>query len=161
MSYGSRMTALGPRWAALVMIAPLALACSKPKPPTVTPRSVEVTGTDAHGMAMTVVLVLANPSASALRTRDVTARVTLADGTSLGDVDVPQGYALPPNASTHIRVPLDLRWAGNGVGAASARGGALFSLVGTVGIEARNSSWTARVPFQVSGTLPERFTQAP
>jgi hypothetical protein len=68
----------------LAATALLTLACSKPKPVEVTPRSVQLTAIQPQGLQLALVLGVHNPNRFAIRASDVKGTLSLQDGTVLG-----------------------------------------------------------------------------
>lgn len=140
-------------WSVLALSAPLLVACSKPKPPTVVPKTALVTGVDPQGVAIDVTVEMTNPNGFAISVQGLTGRVVLADGSDLGEVNVTQPMALPPNVPTFVKVPIVARWAGMAsLGTIVLAGKDVpFTVSGTATVG--TPSWNVGVPYSVSGTL--------
>jgi LEA14-like dessication related protein len=81
---------------ALSLLALLALTgCSKPKPPTLTPRSAQVTGVFPNGVELSVQLDAHNPNGFPLVVNQVTASFELQDGTPLGTAQSAAAFTIP------------------------------------------------------------------
>lgn len=109
-------------------------ACSKPKPPTIVPKSAQVVSIDRDGTTIQLQVELTNPNAFPLTAQRVKARVQLEGPMDLGEVNVPQALSLPANAPTLATIPITIRW----------EGAAAFASVAAKGRD---------VPFVVDGTV--------
>jgi LEA14-like dessication related protein len=91
-------------------IALLAVSCSRPSPPTLTPQRAEVTAVGTAGISLLVQMAADNPNRFGLSARQVTAEVTLDGRHKLGAVTLPEAIDLPAKKSTRIDVPLSVAW---------------------------------------------------
>jgi LEA14-like dessication related protein len=140
---------------ALAVAAPLLVACTKPKPPTLVPKGAQVTGIDPKGVTIDLTVEMTNPNGFAIEVQDIRGRVVLADGSDLGEVNVTHAVSLPSNVPTLVKVPITANWAGMGSLAAMALGGKdlPFTVSGSVGVG--TPSWNVGVPYSVSGTVTQ------
>lgn len=83
------------RAALLVLALSLFAGCSKPKPPTLVPRSAQVTGVFPNGVELSVQLDARNPNGFPLIVNRVTASFELQDGTPLGTATSAAAFTIP------------------------------------------------------------------
>ncbi len=149
------MHSLRPLALLLIALALAFVACSKPKPPTLVPKAVQVVGVDPQGLTVEMTVEMTNPNGFSVSVQSVKARVVLADGSDLGEVNIVQAITLPPSTPTLVRVPMTARWSGvNALGAQALSGKDLpFTVTGTVGIGGEKLS--VDVPYSVSGVVTQ------
>jgi LEA14-like dessication related protein len=95
--------------AALAFAAMVLVSCSKPVPPTLTPKQATVTSITPLGLNLQLTFDATNPNAFALSAQQLTGTVSLA-GHPLGTVSVPQAITLPPNATTTMQAAIAAQW---------------------------------------------------
>jgi LEA14-like dessication related protein len=95
---------------AWIAIALVLVACSRPKPPTITPEKASVTAVGPSGIEMNVELGVDNPNAVDLSARSVTAKVVLDGKYPMSPVTVPHAFTLKAGARSHLAVPMALKW---------------------------------------------------
>ncbi len=134
------------------LLGPLS-GCSKPEPPTLTPKQATVTGLDLDGVTFQLDVEAYNPNRIELSARSVTGKITLDGKHNLGTVTLAQGVKLPAGARTMIVVPLTAKWTDVAVvaGLAAERRPIPFTVDGveTLGGETFNVD----VPFRMTGTI--------
>jgi len=127
--------------------------CSKPEPPTLTPKGASVIGVSLAGVNVRLTMEAFNPNRIELSARSVTGNVTLDGKVPLGTVTIPSPVLLPPNARTTLDVPLDAKW--NDVGAiatlAATNAPVTYAVDGTVNIG--GDRLNVDVPFHMTGTI--------
>lgn len=137
----------------LAAAALLALACSKPEPPTISPKSGEVTGVTPRGVDMKVSLEAKNPNGFDITARSVTAKITL-DRYDLGTVTSPSGVTIPAHGSSTFAVPVSVTW--NDLGAiaamAATQADVPYKVDGTITLGSDKISFD--VPFHLEGKVP-------
>jgi LEA14-like dessication related protein len=141
----------------VVLAATLALlfaaACSKPVPPTITPKSAEVKKVTAEGLEVELTIDVDNPNQVALSARSVKARIKLGDGIDLGEVTVPTKVDVGAKKHKEIVAPLSVKWSDlPAIGLlAATRTEIPFTVEGSaqVGIDQAHFD----VPFKTGGTL--------
>src|SRR6478752_1691651 len=79
----------------LVVAAVLAVACEKPKPPQLTPRSAQVSAIRPESVELTLVLDAHNPNAFPIVANRVSGIFELQDGTELGRGESSEAFSLP------------------------------------------------------------------
>lgn len=131
----------------------LAVACSKPEPPTLVPTSATVTTVSPAGLGMVVKVDATNPNRMALSARTVTAKVRMDGKYDLTVVTLERPMALPGQATTTLDVPLQLTWTDAGILAslAAANRTIPFTLDGTMNVG--GDRLNVDVPFHVDGSL--------
>jgi LEA14-like dessication related protein len=92
----------------LLAAAPLATACARPEPPTISPERVRVTGLSASTLDLDVELSIANPNGIDLVARTLHARVVIAGQYEVGTVDVPVTTTFAAHQTTKLDVPLSV-----------------------------------------------------
>ncbi|MFO0661903.1 MAG: LEA type 2 family protein [Polyangiaceae bacterium] len=140
-----------------VAIAGLSLsACSKPKPPTITPESVTITGITPQSLSILVKLQVTNPNDFALNIKWFSADVTVGTGVKMPTVKVNQAVSLPAKGTTPVSFPLTVPWATLAAVTALAVGNAQipYTLDGMAGIGVVNDSLEFEVGSQWKGTIP-------
>src|ERR1043165_3232397 len=95
--------------AALVCAA--LLGCSKPKPPTVPPRSARVTNVSLQGIDLEAQLTVYNPNDVDLEVKSVTAKVVLDKKYDVGTFTENKPVHLPAKKKTNVTMPIKVRWA--------------------------------------------------
>ncbi|MDP9148754.1 MAG: LEA type 2 family protein [Myxococcota bacterium] len=112
----------------------LAVGCSTPAPPTLSPDRVTVTRIDAQGMGLRLQLTAVNPNARDLSVRQVSARIVVDRVHDIGQLTVPGEIVLPAGKATALDVPLSLGW-------------------GEIGLLTQLAASGNAVPYSVDGTL--------
>jgi len=129
----------------------LPLACSKPEPPRITPRSVTVTSLSNVGIDLDTKLSAENPNGFDLSAKSVTAKLVLDGTVDVGTVRVDKPFTLPSKGTTELDVPMSLPW--NSLPALvplTQKASVPYAVDGTVEIGGRLS---IDVPFHLEGTL--------
>lgn len=157
------MRYLGRVKSALVTVAALALvlsssalaltACSKPKPPVLTPKETRVTAIDGKGITFLAKVDAFNPNGFDLTAQRMTAHVVLEGGIDLGTVTAPNGVSIPAGGHAEISAPLELKWTGmSTVTQLVATGKPIaYKVDGTVNLGSERLN--VDVPFAVGGTI--------
>lgn len=96
----------------LVLAASLVLtvACSKPKPPELTPRSAQVSAVLADGVELALELTAHNPNSFPIRASNVVATLELQDGTPLGSGTSAESFTIPAEGNAPIHGKLQVRF---------------------------------------------------
>jgi len=87
-----------------------AVACSKPVPPTLTPKSVTVTSISPAALGLEVKLDATNPNAIDIPARNVTAHVVIEQRIEVGVATVEQNVTLPANQTTELKAAVSVPW---------------------------------------------------
>ena len=95
----------------LLLVAGLALACSRPIPPTVKLERVAVTQISLAGVALLQTLTVTNPNAIGFTVRSVQVKVRADGRYDLGPVVVPRVVELPSRQPVSLDVPILFAWA--------------------------------------------------
>jgi LEA14-like dessication related protein len=150
------------RRATLLLLGALALAaCSKPKPPTLTPRAAQVTAVSATGVELGVELDAHNPNGFPLMCSQVTAAFELQDGTPLGSATSSEPFTLPADGDATIQAKLQVRFSSASALApyALAAKPVPYRLRGSARVGGENLN--VEVPFSLDGVLtPEQVIAA-
>ena len=93
-----------------IALALLVVACSRPKPPTITPEKAQVTAIGPAGIEMNVELSVENPNGIELSARSVTAKVVLDGQYALRPLTVPHNFTLTARSRSRLVVPMALKW---------------------------------------------------
>jgi LEA14-like dessication related protein len=129
------------------------LACSKPEPPTITPKSAEVTGITPAGVDMKVSLEVKNPNGFDISARKMTAKLTL-DRYDLGNVSSPSAITIPAKGSTTFDTPVSMKW--NDIApiaaVAATQADVPYKVDGTVTLGGERVNFD--VPFHLEGKIP-------
>jgi LEA14-like dessication related protein len=88
----------------------LLVACSKPEPPTLKPKSVTVTSVSPAALGLEVTLDATNPNAIDIPARNVTAHVTIDSRIEVGVTTVDEKVTLPANQTTELKVAVSVPW---------------------------------------------------
>lgn len=141
----------------VLSIGALALvACSKPQPPQLVPKSAKVTNVDLAGMDVRVTFDAWNPNGYDLSVRRVTAHVVLDGKFDLGTVTADQPISLPAGKRVLIEVPLQVRW--NGAASLGALGtvkrAVPYSVDGTANVGGERLNLD--VPFTIHGEVTQQ-----
>jgi LEA14-like dessication related protein len=120
---------------ALVFALLTLVACSKPAPPTLVPKSAVVNNISTTGIGIDVLLTATNPNSVDLTASDVRAHLVLDKTIEVGDATVEEHVRLPANQDTDLKVALSIPW---------ANVGPLFEL----GMSDRRS-----IPYRLDGSL--------
>ncbi|HVY48645.1 MAG TPA: LEA type 2 family protein [Minicystis sp.] len=131
----------------------LAVGCSKPKPPTITPRSAKVTAVSLQGIDIEAQLIAYNPNDIDLSVKSVEAKVVLDKRFDVGTFKETKPILLPAKKRTNVKVPVQVRWADvMGVAELATSGRDIDYLVdGKADIGGDVVSVT--LPFQITGTV--------
>jgi LEA14-like dessication related protein len=138
---------------ALLILALTVAACSRPVPPTVTPREVRVTRVDPTRLVLSVVLDVNNPNSFSIVAQAVDGTLELENGTLLGRARVPVQTSIPAKASSQVTSELSVPWANLPALAPFALSGTdvRFRFRGTATIGGENLN--VGVPFELAGLL--------
>ncbi len=98
------------RTLAVVALSFLAFACSRPSPPTLSPKRAVITAISPDGVAFDVLLATTNPNDFDLTAGDVTAHFVLDDHIDVGTATFPETVTLPANTTKDIDVPISIHW---------------------------------------------------
>lgn len=99
------------RRAGLLLVSALVLVgCSKPKPPTLTPRSAQVTAVLPTGVELGVELNAHNPNGFPLMCSQVTSTFELQDGTPLGSATSSEPFTIPSEGDATVQAKLQVRF---------------------------------------------------
>jgi LEA14-like dessication related protein len=131
----------------------LATACSRPEPPTLTPRSAKITALTAAGLDLMTELDAENPNDIALSAQSMTAKITLDGRYDVGTVKVATPLAIPAHKTEHLSVPLSVRWTDVTVVAtlAAQNRSIPYAIDGTVALG--GDSLHVDVPFHMTGSV--------
>lgn len=134
----------------------LAVACSKPKPPELTPRSAQVSAVRPDGVELELVLDARNPNSFPLVCSSVTASFELQNGTPLGSGSTAQAFTIPAEGGAPITAQLNVRWTSFSALApyALARQPVPYRLRGTARLGGEHLN--VDVPFSIDGQLSEQ-----
>jgi LEA14-like dessication related protein len=134
----------------------VAVACARPQPPSITPRSADVTGATSAGLGLRVHCVIRNRNTFALTVQHVSVRLTLASR-DLGVTELDSALRLPTNTDVPLDIEVRAPWGDlPGIIAVSMFNENIpYRLDGTarVGGERLNVD----VPFRLESTLPRRL----
>lgn len=137
----------------LAAAAALAVACSRPKPPTITPYSVEVSSVGPTAVGLHVNLDVSNPNGFALSVRKVSGDFVVNDSIDMGKTTVDTALSIPANATQRVATDVSVPWTNIAALAPLALSGKpvpyRFNGTATIGGESLNVD----VPFHVDGTL--------
>jgi hypothetical protein len=100
-----------PRWAALSLVAALAMAGGAPgcvTKPAVTVHHAEVRGLSVFGLNVVIFLQIRNDNAYDVQIRNVHCNVAFGRGYPLGPIDFAPNQWLPSNQTTLVPVPVSL-----------------------------------------------------
>jgi LEA14-like dessication related protein len=145
----------------LVVASLLALACSKPEPPSLVPKSATITAMSLGGMDLRLQLDAFNPNGFDLTAQRVTAKVTLDGKYDVGVVTANTALMLPGGKSTPLDVPIAVTWsdAAQLATLAAANRPIPYVVNGTAAIGGEKLN--VDVPFRIDGVLtPEQLKRA-
>lgn len=133
----------------------LALGCSRPTPPRITPRSAEVIGANSQGLGLRIHCVARNINGFALTIQHVSVRLTLASR-DLGVTELPSVLRLPSNVDVPMDIEVRAPWGDlPGIIAVSLLNENVpYRLDGTARVGGPNLN--VDVPFTLESTLPRR-----
>jgi LEA14-like dessication related protein len=94
----------------LVAVAFVTLACSRPAPPTLSPKRAVITEISPDGVALDVLLATTNPNDFDLTAGDVTAHFVLDDRIDVGTATFAETITIPANTTKDIDVPISIHW---------------------------------------------------
>jgi LEA14-like dessication related protein len=94
----------------LSLLVVLAVGCSKPKPPTLTPRSAQVTALKPDGVQLSLLLGAHNPNGFPIVVNSVAGIFELQDGTPLGTGSSAAAFTIPSEGDQDLPVTLDVRF---------------------------------------------------
>ena len=143
----------------LVLVLSLLLlpSCSKPVPPTLTPKSATVKAVTPEGIQVALTIDVENPNQIPLSAQSVKAKVTLADKVELGEVEVDTKVSVGAKSHKEIVAPLEVKWSDVTAIAmlAAANDTIPFTVDGTAAIGIKDASIDVHfdVPFKAHGTV--------
>jgi LEA14-like dessication related protein len=147
------------RWATqdlraiFLVLSALAIACSRPSPPTLAPEKITVDRVDLTGLSLDISMSATNPNAVDLTASAVSSHVVVDKTHDIGTVTLPKAITLPAGTTTHVDVPLALNW--SDVGAltqlALSTGAVPYTVDGT--LEMGGNLLHVGVPFHFDGTI--------
>jgi LEA14-like dessication related protein len=139
----------------------LLMACSRPKPPELTPRSAQVSAIKPDSVELALVLDAHNPNSFPLVANRVSATFELQDGTEIGRGESSAAFTIPAQGDAALSAKLDIRWTSLSALApyALAAKPLPYRLRGSAQIGGENLNLD--VPFRIDGQLtPEQVIQA-
>jgi LEA14-like dessication related protein len=144
-----------------MMAAVLVVACSKPKPPQLTPRSAQLSAVLPDGVELALLIDAQNPNPFPIVASRVTGVFELPDGTELGRGESSEAFTLPSEGSAALSAKLKVRW--NSLAAlapyAMAAKPLPYRLRGSARIGGERLN--VDVPFSIDGQLtPEQVVSA-
>lgn len=139
----------------------LLVACSKPKPVEVKPRSVQVEQIQPQGLGLIVILDVHNPNGFAITAQEVSGTIQLENSVELGRGNTSTAVTVPAEQTAAVPVRLSMSWTNLAALAPYALDArpVPYRIIGKarVGGERLNMD----LPFDVSGTLTrEQVLQA-
>jgi LEA14-like dessication related protein len=139
--------------APLLFVLSLAAGCSKPEPPTLTPRSAHVNALKPDGVQLALVLAAHNPNRFPIVASSVNASFELQDGTPLGSGQSVEAFTVPAHGDRDLQAVLDVRFTSLSVLApyALAAKPLPYRLRGSARIG--GESLNVDVPFSIEGQL--------
>jgi LEA14-like dessication related protein len=139
----------------------LAAGCSKPKPPTITPRSAQVSAITPDGVQLALVLAAHNPNGFPIVANAVNGSFELQDGTPLGAAQSTESFTIPSEGDQDLKATLDVRFKSLSVLAPYALQAkpVPYRVRGSASIGSENLN--VDVPFSIDGVLtPEQVIAA-
>ncbi len=131
----------------------LAVGCSRPKPPTITPYSVEVTSVSPTAVGMHVNLDVWNPNAFPLVVQKLSGDLMVNGTIDMGKTTVATALSVPADKTERVATDVSVPWTNLTELAPLALSGKpvpyRFSGTATVGGKSLNLD----VPFHIDGTL--------
>jgi LEA14-like dessication related protein len=88
----------------------LCAGCSRPKPPTVTPESVQVTSLTPTVLDLLAKLDVHNPNGFPLIVHGVSGKLVLDGNVDMGTAQTTSGVSVPANANQRVSVTLSVPW---------------------------------------------------
>lgn len=136
-----------------VALASLAVGCTKPDPPVLTPKSAVVSKVSTAGIDMQLSVDAYNPNAIELSAQSFSGKVVLDGKSDLGAVSSAKPVVLPAGAHTLIAVPVTATWSDLGSVAAlvAQSGNVTYAFEGTAAVGGERLN--VNVPFHVEGTI--------
>jgi LEA14-like dessication related protein len=141
---------------AIAAAAVIAFACSKPQPPTLTPKQATVTGLTLAAIDMRIQVDAQNSNNFDLVTRSVTAKVKVDGKYDLGSYTSTTALTIPAGKSATIDVPVSIKWNDiTQLAMLAAQGRPVpYAVDGTASIG--GSTLNVDVPFHIDGTLTQQ-----
>jgi LEA14-like dessication related protein len=137
------------------------LACSKPKPVEVAPRSVQVTAIQPQGMELALVLSVHNPNRFAIRASEVKGTLSLQDGTVLGHGAGYDTVTVLAERTAEVPTRLTMSWTNLAALAPYALSAAPLSYKIQGSARIGSEYLNVEVPFDIAGQLTrEQVLQA-
>lgn len=140
----------------LVLLGLGTVGCSKPKPPTITPKEGKVTAVSAAGVNLALTFDAYNPNDFTISVRSVTARMTLDGKVKLPEAKIPTGASLPGKKTTPVTANVTAQWADVGAVAslAASKPKIPYVVEGTVNVG--GESLNVDVPFTLKGEMTQQ-----
>ena len=149
------------RWGALFAAAILLASCSKPEPPTVTPRSARIAAISPSAIVLALELDVRNPNSFPLVFRAVSGSLELGNGIELGRGRAVTNGSIPAKGSSVVPTELSVSWTNVAALAplAASPSPVPYAFRGTATIGGENLN--VDLPFVVKGELSrEQVLQA-
>jgi LEA14-like dessication related protein len=132
----------------------VATACSKPEPPIVTPKEIAVRAVGAGGVALSLKVEVLNPNRFGMSAQRVTAVMTLASGSKVGEINYDKPFGLPSKTPVMLEVPMDVPWQSALVATEFAKGQDVpFKVEGKVAMG--GETFQVNVPYAVNGVITQ------
>ncbi len=143
-------------WLALSgLLCLLLLGCSKPKPPTITPRKAKVTSVTPTGLGLELTYEAYNPNGFELSVNSVTATATLNGTLKLPPATVQDRVTLPAKQRTLVNSKVTIPWTHlqQVLGMAANRPKIPYRVVGRANVG--GESLNVDVPFTIDGEVTQ------
>lgn len=131
----------------------LAVGCTRPEPPVLTPEQGKLTSLSTSGIGLTARLDAYNPNGVDLSARSVSARIVLDGNVDLGVVRVASGVKLPAKKHTVVEVPLSVAWTDVAAFGRLALQNRPIPYVIDGTAELGGESFSVNVPFKITGSI--------
>jgi LEA14-like dessication related protein len=137
----------------LALVSSVAVACSKPQPPTLVPKKATVTAMTPTALDMQLDIDATNPNAIPLVVQSVTAKVRFDKQYDMGTATITKSFDIPAGATTPLSVPISIPWSNVAplVGLAAGGKDVPYDVDGTVVVG--GATFNATLPFTATGTI--------
>lgn len=151
---------LGPRralpWLTLFGFCLLLLGCSKPQPPTITPKRGSVTSVGPDGVGLRLEFEAYNPNGFAINVRSVKAKATFDSSIKLNEVSSATAISLPSKVTSPMSVDVKVPWNSlpQLMALATSKTQVPYTVEGSVSVGGDNLN--VDIPFSMTGKVTQQ-----
>jgi LEA14-like dessication related protein len=143
-------------WLTLLCLCGLLLGCSKPQPPTITPKRGSITSVGPDGVGLRLEFDAYNPNGFAINVRSVKAQATFDSSIKLNEVSSVTAISLPAKLTRPLSIDVKVPW--NSLPQlmvlATRKTKVPYTVAGSVSVGGKNLN--VDIPFTMSGSVTQQ-----